>query len=91
MPNVKSAEKRMRTSKIREQRNRQRRSQLRTALKRVREAETPETAGTALQTAISLLDRAARRHVIHPNKAARLKSQLTCHVNRQTTAEAETA
>lgn len=83
MPNVKSAEKRMRTNKIREQRNKQRRSQLRTAIKRVRQADSPEAAGTALQTAISLLDRAARRNVINANKAARLKSQLTLQVNRQ--------
>lgn len=88
MPNVKSAEKRMRTNKIREQRNKARRSELRTAIKRVREAGSPEAAVPALATAVSLLDRAARRRVIHPNKAARLKSQLTLQVNRQFAEEA---
>ena len=77
MPNVKSAEKRMRTNKIREQRNKQKRSRLRTAIKNVRLAETAEAADTAYQQAKSLLDRAARRRLIHPNKAARLKSQLS--------------
>ncbi len=76
MPNVKSAEKRMRTNKIREQRNKQKRSRLRTAIKKVRQADDAETAAEAFQTAKSLLDRAASRRLIHPNKAARLKSKL---------------
>lgn len=80
MPNVKSAEKRMRTNEIRAQRNRQRRSQLRTAIRKVRQAENPEAASQALQQAVTLLDRAARRRVIHPNKAARTKSRLTTFV-----------
>ena len=76
MPNVKSAEKRMRTNKIREQRNKQKRTRLRTAIKKVRTADSAENAATAFESAKSLLDRAAARRLIHPNKAARLKSQL---------------
>lgn len=76
MPNVKSAEKRMRTNKIREERNKAARSRLRTAIKKARQTETAESAENALQLAKSLLDRAARKRLIHPNKAARLKSQL---------------
>lgn len=76
MPNVKSAEKRMRTNKIREERNRQKRSRLRTAIKKVRQADSTESVQEAFLEAKSLLDRAARRRLIHPNKAARLKSQL---------------
>ena len=76
MPNVKSAEKRMRTNKIREQRNKAARSRLRTAIKKVRQTESAEGADDAFQQAKSLLDRAARKRLIHPNKAARLKSQL---------------
>lgn len=76
MPNIKSAEKRMRTQKIREERNRQKRSRLRTAIKRVRLAENAESAEGAYMEAKSLLDRAAAKRLIHPNKAARLKSQL---------------
>ena len=77
MPNVKSAEKRMRTNAVRAQRNKQQRSRLRNAIRRVRQADNPELAGEALQSAISLIDRAARKGVIHPNKAARDKSRLT--------------
>lgn len=76
MPNVKSAEKRMRTQKLREERNRAKRSRLRTAIKRVRLADSSEAAESAFAEAKSLLDRAGARRLIHPNKAARLKSQL---------------
>jgi small subunit ribosomal protein S20 len=76
LPNVKSAEKRMRTNKLREQRNKSKRSRLRTAIKNVRQAETTESAESSFQAAKSLLDRAAARRLIHPNRAARLKSQL---------------
>ncbi|HEX6069570.1 MAG TPA: 30S ribosomal protein S20 [Longimicrobiaceae bacterium] len=75
MPNVKSAEKRMRTNRIREARNKAARSRLRTAIKKARQAEG-EGADAAFLQAKSLLDRAARKRLIHPNKAARLKSQL---------------
>lgn len=80
MPNVKSAEKRMRTNEIRAQRNKQQRSRLRTAIRKVREAASADAAGEALQQAISLIDRAARKRIIHPNKAARAKSRLTSFV-----------
>lgn len=76
MPNVKSAEKRMRTQRVREERNKQKRSRLRTALKKVRTADTAELAEGAYADAKSLLDRAAAKRLIHPNKAARLKAQL---------------
>jgi small subunit ribosomal protein S20 len=76
LPNVKSAEKRMRTSKLRAQRNKQARSRLRTAIKKVGETSAPETADEAFRSAVSLIDRAAAKRLIHPNRAARLKSQL---------------
>jgi small subunit ribosomal protein S20 len=82
LPNVKSAEKRMRTSAVRAERNRQQRSRLRTALKKVRTADTAEVGAAALQEAISLLDRAARKNIIHPNKAARAKSRLSGFVKK---------
>jgi small subunit ribosomal protein S20 len=80
LPNVKSAEKRMRTSAIRADRNRQFRSKLRTALKKARGANDTETANAAFREAASLLDRAARKRIIHPNKAARAKSRLTARI-----------
>jgi len=83
LPNVKSAEKRMRTNEVRAERNRARRSRLRTALRKVRQADNAETAGAALREAISLLDRAASKRLIHPNKAARAKSRLTAFVQKK--------
>ena len=80
MPNVKSAEKRMRTSAVRAERNRQFRSKMRTALKKVRSANDAETATAAFREAASLLDRAARKRIIHPNKAARAKSRLNARI-----------
>jgi small subunit ribosomal protein S20 len=86
LPNVKSAEKRMRTSAKSAQRNRQARSRLRTALKKVRLADTREAADAAYREATALLDRAASRRLIHPNTAARTKSRLAVRVNAKAAA-----
>lgn len=80
MANIKSAKKRIRTSRIRAQRNKARRSQIKTLMKRVRRATEPAAAQAELRAAVSAIDRAARARVIHPNRAARLKSQLARHV-----------
>lgn len=82
MPNVKSAEKRMRTSERRNERNRAFRSKLRTALKKVRAADTADSGNEALREAASLLDRAAHKRIIHPNKAARAKSRLVARLSK---------
>jgi small subunit ribosomal protein S20 len=82
LPNVKSAEKRMRTNEIRAARNRAFRSKLRTALKGVRSATSREAGDVALREAASLLDRAARKRIIHPNKAARAKSRLSAFIGK---------
>ncbi|HEY7461630.1 MAG TPA: 30S ribosomal protein S20 [Gemmatimonadota bacterium] len=79
MPNVKSAVKRVRTSANRRVRNRSDRSRLRTAVKQVRQATDPQTVEEIFRKAASLLDRAARKGLIHPNKAARDKSRLSRH------------
>ena len=75
MPRIKSAKKRMRQAKHATLRNRGQRSQLRTAVKRVR-AATGEDATKAYLDAAKLLDRAGRKHLIHRNTAARQKSRL---------------
>lgn len=81
MPNVKSAEKRMRTAAKRAERNKAARSKLRTAVKKARQAESGEEANASFLEAKSLLDRAARKRLVHPNKAARLKSRLAKRAN----------
>ena len=71
----------MRQGRTRAARNRAQRSALRTALKRVREA-TAAGAAQAYAAAVRLLDRAARKGLIHPNNAARHKSRLAAHVRK---------
>ncbi len=75
MPRIRSAAKRMRQARARATLNRTQRSQLRTALKRVRTASGSE-AETAYAEAVKLLDRAGQKNIIHKNAAARQKSRL---------------
>jgi small subunit ribosomal protein S20 len=65
----------MRQARARTVVNRAQRSELRTALKKVRTA-TGEAARKAYEEAVTLLDRAGRKRIIHPNAAARQKSRL---------------
>ena len=71
MPNLASAKKNMRKSRAAAIRNRAQKSALRTALKRASSGDAEERL-----TAVKLLDRAARKGLIHRNAAARHKSKL---------------
>ena len=84
MPNIKSAKKRMVLSRKWEMRNRHARARIRTAVKKVRQADDPQAAQTLLSNAISLLDRAGRKHLLPPNRVARIKSHLQARVNQLT-------
>ena len=80
MANTKSAEKRMRQSAERRERNRAARSTMRTAIKRVRgAAATGDTAAAeeALKSAMQVIDKSAKKGVVHKNTASRTKSRLT--------------
>jgi small subunit ribosomal protein S20 len=80
LPNKKSAEKRARQAEKRNAQNRAQRSRLKTAIKKVAQADDRESAAAALKETSAMLDRFAGRRLIHPNKAARKKSQLAKHV-----------
>jgi small subunit ribosomal protein S20 len=82
MPNIKSAKKRMELSRVANARNRANRSRIKTAIRRVRDAENVEIAQERLREAVALLDRAATKNLLPANRAARVKSQLTRHVNQ---------
>ena len=71
VPNLASAKKHMRKSRAAAIRNRAQRSALRTALKRASSGNAEERLA-----AVKLLDRAARKGLIHRNAAARHKSKL---------------
>jgi len=79
MANTKSAEKRMRQSAERRVRNRGARSEMRSAIKKVRGAIAggdAKAAQEALTVAVQTIDRTAKKHVVHGNTAARTKSRL---------------
>ena len=73
MPNIASAKKNMRKSRAATVRNRAQRSALRTALKK---AQAPDATAEVRLAAVRLLDRSARKGLIHRNAAARYKSRL---------------
>ena len=73
MPNIASAKKNMRKSRAATVRNRAQRSALRTAVKKAKAGSaSPEDR----LLAVRLLDRAARKGLIHQNSAGRQKSKL---------------
>jgi small subunit ribosomal protein S20 len=75
MANIKSAEKRIRTSANKRARNKARVSRLRSAVKKFREADAKGKAA-ALPATHAEIDRALAKGVIHRNAAARYKSRL---------------
>lgn len=81
MPQHKSAEKRIRQNQIKRLRNTQKRSRMKSAIKKVKAASDKETALNELKKTKTLLDRMAVKGIIHKNKAANLKSKLTRLVN----------
>lgn len=74
LANIKSAKKRVLVSRLRQERNKARRTEMRTMLRRAR---AEEATTEQLQTATISVARAASKGLIHKNKAARLKSQLS--------------
>jgi small subunit ribosomal protein S20 len=84
LPNKKSAIKQVRVQERRRVRNQAVRSATRTF---VRKAEAEIAAGESspvadvVRDAISALDRAAKKGVVHPNNAARRKSRLMKKLN----------
>lgn len=80
MPNIKSAEKRVRQNVKRELRNRRTKSMLKTTIRRFEEtlqSGDMEEAKVTLNAAVRQIDRAATRGVVHKNTAARKKSRLS--------------
>ncbi|OEH93683.1 30S ribosomal protein S20 [Bacillus solimangrovi] len=80
MPNIKSAIKRVKTNNDRRARNIAIKSDMRSSIKqfeKLAESKDVENAQAALQTAVTKLDKAARKGLVHRNKADRQKSRLT--------------
>ncbi len=83
LANTPQSKKRARQAEVRRQHNASRRSMMRTQIKKVLKAIASgdqSAAQTALRNAEPVIDRTARKGLIHPNKAARHKSRLTQHI-----------
>ena len=82
MPQIKSAEKRLRQSRVRRTHNRPiktfARNEVREALVRIEDGEDVDA---AVKAATSALDRAVQKRVLHRNNAARTKSRLMKRAN----------
>lgn len=76
MANHKSSIKRIRQTESKKVHNRFQAKTTRTHLKRLRETTDKKEADTLLPKVVSMLDKLAKRNVIHKNKAANLKSKL---------------
>jgi len=81
VPSHKAPLKRMRQDKRKRARNRSAKSALKKAAKGIRQAPNAAEAGKLMPAAASLIDRAAKKHVIHWRTAARMKSRLAKRAN----------
>ena len=77
MANHTSALKRIRRNEAVRLRNKYQHKTMRNALRKLRLEEDKQAALAQLPTVISMIDRLAKRNIIHNNKASNLKSKLT--------------
>ena len=81
MANHKSALKRIRQTEKRRVHNRYYSKTMRNAVRQFRAMDNKQEAEEKLPGIVALIDKLAKRSIIHKNKAANLKSKLTKHVN----------
>ncbi|MCB0381911.1 MAG: 30S ribosomal protein S20 [Psychroserpens sp.] len=80
MANHKSALKRIRSNETKRLTNRYQHKTTRNAIKKLREMESAKDAEAFLPTVISMIDKLAKKNIVHNNKAGNLKSNLMKHV-----------
>ena len=81
MANHKSSIKRIRQIETRRIRNRYHSKTMRNALKKFRSLTDKKEAEKDFSKLVALIDKLARKNVIHKNKAANLKSKLNKQLN----------
>ncbi|MEO8732898.1 MAG: 30S ribosomal protein S20 [Flavobacteriales bacterium] len=81
MANHKSSIKRIRQSETRNERNRYQHKTTRNAVRDIRASTDKKEAVELLPKVSSMLDKLAKRNIIHKNKASNLKSSLKRHVD----------
>ncbi|MDD4592533.1 MAG: 30S ribosomal protein S20 [Parabacteroides sp.] len=82
MANHKSAIKRIRQTEKRRLHNRYYAKTARNAMKVLRSTEDKNEAQTQFPKVCAMLDKLAKKHIIHKNKAGNLKSELAKYVNK---------
>lgn len=82
MANHKSALKRIRSNESKRLRNKYQHKTTRNAVRKMRELTDKKEAAKMLPYIFTMLDKLAKRNVIHKNKAANLKSGLQVRVNK---------
>lgn len=82
MANHKSALKRIRSNEKKRVLNRYQHKTTRNAIKALRLTTAKTEASEKLAAVISMIDKLAKKNIIHSNKASNLKSKLTRHVNK---------
>lgn len=81
MANHQSSKKRIRQTETRRDENKYYAKSTRNAIKKIRTSDKKEEVLEMLPKVKGMLDKLAKKNVIHKNKAANLKSSLTKHVN----------
>jgi small subunit ribosomal protein S20 len=81
MANHKSSEKRIRQNETHKLSNKYYAKTTRNAVKKLRSVTAKDEADKLFPDVVSMLDKLAKKNVIHKNKAANLKSSLNKHVN----------
>ena len=77
----KSSEKRIRQTKVKNANNKYKAKTMRNALKTIRTTTDKKEAEAMVPKMNSMLDKLAKKNIIHPKKAANLKSSVKKHVD----------
>jgi len=80
MANHKSALKRIRSNEAKRLRNKYQHKTTRNAIKKLRDTESKKEAEEMFVSVTSMIDKLAKKNIIHNNKAANLKSGLAKHI-----------
>ena len=81
MAHHKSAKKRIKQDEAKNLQNKYYAKTMRNAVKKLRLETDKTAAAVAFPTVVSLIDKLAKKNIIHANKAANLKSSLALHLN----------
>ena len=80
MAHHKSSKKRIRQTEVKRLENRYHAKTMRNSLKEIRHTTEKQAAEELAPKVISMLDKLAKKNIIHKNKAGNLKSSITKHV-----------